>query len=116
MNDQINRMRLCADKGHLSTWDLSIWFEVPYPSMWQWLHGRRGKKRGMYVRASDLEKRLIKLERIIKLHRGFKVPFEVSRGPGRSGFIRKIRDGRYARLPRLDTAAARVALRAGARR
>ena len=92
----VERLLACTTHG-LSTSDLKHWFDVPYATMWTWLHGERTptpKKR--HLNALD------KLEQHIKRHNGFPVPFEIN-SHKRPRYIRRMRDGHErARLPRLD--------------
>jgi hypothetical protein len=102
----------------MSTSDLSYWFDVPYPTMWAWLHGKRASGgRGSYTqRFESLLPLLEKLEALIKREGRLPIPFELNRKNaknGRTQYIRKLRDGDGARVSTVRPARKRLALRTG---
>ena len=108
MSSFVDRLTACARQGSLSTSDLAYWFDVPQSTMWTWLHGRSepdGTKRSRDV--DLMQSRLTLLEKYIKKHGGFPVPFEVG-GHNRPRYIRDVRDGNGGRLPGADTSAGRI--------
>lgn len=107
----VERLLACKAQGTLSTRDLSIWFEVPYPTMWTWLNGRAkpDDREGSWDEKA-LEATLQKLEAHIKDNSGFPIPY----GGGdkkRPIFIKGIRDGQRARLPSVGASNGRVQVR-----
>jgi hypothetical protein len=117
MNQFLNRLRDCAENGSLSTSDLAYWFDVPYPSMWAWLHGKRaGGDRGSYVqRFEQLTPLLANLEALILQEGRLPVPFELNRkNAKRADFIRKLRDANSARISASRPARRRGLLRSSA--
>jgi hypothetical protein len=92
----LKRLNACVEHGLMSTSDAGYWFDVPYPTMWSWLHDTRASgSRGMYAdRFETLLPRLIKLEKFIKKNSGFRIPFNLSRKNAmRADYIRALRDG-----------------------
>jgi hypothetical protein len=91
----VDRLKKCAQRAGLSCRDLSIWFDMPYATMWSWLHSTRVPSDHY---ADSMERKLAQLEQHVKAQIGFPL------GRERLHYIRKIRDGRRSRVPAEDTA------------
>ncbi len=103
----VERLTKCAENG-LSTSDLSNWFDVPYATMWTWLHGTHSPDRGSFGSRRDVpathEASLAALEHHIAANNGFRVPFDVG-AHKRPNYIKKVRrNGQRARLPTVGSA------------
>jgi len=80
--------------------DLALWFARPHPTLRSWV------KWGTKPRGPRLQKILAELdtlEKLIKKRKGFPIPYEIGHYQ-RPSYLKKIRNGRDAHLPRLDPA------------
>ena len=104
----VERLLKCAETGSLSTSDLSTWFDVPYATMWTWLHGTHAPDRGSFGATREVPDRhaasLTALEEYIKNNNGFRVPFDVG-AHKRPSYIKQVRrNGKRARIPTVGSA------------
>jgi hypothetical protein len=77
----------------MSTSDFAYWFDVPYPTAWAWLHGKRaGGNRGSYgQRFESLVPLLTKLEELIRTEGRLPIPFDLNRkNAKRAAYIRRL--------------------------
>lgn len=74
------RLDTCARKGGLSTADLAVWFDLPYPTIRSYREGTQPNA----ARAPQIEQRLVWLERAIKDDPQLPVPLSVRAGDRRA--------------------------------
>lgn len=104
----VERLTKCAETGSLSTADLATWFDVPYATMWTWLHRTHSPDRGSFGAKRDVPTThaasLAALEDYIRNNNGFRVPFDVG-AHKRPDFIRQARrNGKRTRISGLGSA------------
>lgn len=90
------RLKWAMQHGRLTVADMTLWFQRAHATVRNWvLLGV--EPRG--PRTDTMLKRLSLLEHLIRQRRGFPVPDELNLTQ-RPAYLKKIRDGRNARLPR----------------
>jgi hypothetical protein len=73
-NKLADRLQAVMRGGNLTLSDLSRWFERPYPTVRQWSLGNNQPRLAPLDDATDVENRLVALEKLIKANRKFPVP------------------------------------------
>jgi len=101
------RLRWCQENGALSVADLSVWFQVAYPTVRAWCQGRIPRN----ARQSQFGFALAMLESAIREGHGLPIPFELSQHK-RPEYVRALRD----RFSRTHPTSRGIALRNAVRR
>lgn len=95
-----DRLRWCLKNGRMTVADLAVWCNRSYPTVRTWvLWGV--EPRG--PRTEQLFERITLLERLIHKGKDFPVPYWIGHFD-RPYYIKKVRDGHYASLPRSGVA------------
>lgn len=112
MSQFVKKLHEVAESGALNTTDLSRWLDVPYSTVWQWLHGGREISADREIELTPL---LQQLERAIKQGL-FPVPYAHQTQSNRATYIGMIRDGHRTRLSAPYFAGRRLEVRNGGKR